>query len=194
MFVHPILIICFECKCTHWHRASRKPLPCIQEQCLAPRNLYAAAQYARNRYDSPGCIWTLYMPPPHSPLQATSTFNNKTCICYTFVISFHSFEIQYCYNWIWLSRIMPQAIDCDPAVRRKRHTKWPILNKLCNKYSDWRYCYFSPICLIIFHRNVFYAHEITRNRFVFFGDITLEIRARAVHYSIVITRELPLEQ
>ena len=45
-------------KCRHWHRASRKPLPRSQEpweQCLAPRNLYAAAQYARNRYDSTGC-------------------------------------------------------------------------------------------------------------------------------------------
>ena len=55
----PILIICFKYKCMHWHRASRKRLPRNQEQCLAPRNLYAAAQYARNRYDSPGCI-TVY--------------------------------------------------------------------------------------------------------------------------------------
>ena len=56
MFAHPILIIWFKYKCMYWHRAwSRKPLPHSQEQCLAPRNLYAAAQYARNRYDSPGC-------------------------------------------------------------------------------------------------------------------------------------------
>ena len=54
MFAHPILIICFKYKYTHWHRASRKSLPRSQEQCLAPRNLYAAAQNARNRYDSPG--------------------------------------------------------------------------------------------------------------------------------------------
>ena len=53
MFAHPILIICFKYKCTRWHGAYRKPLPRSQEQCLAPRNLYAAAQYARNRYDSP---------------------------------------------------------------------------------------------------------------------------------------------
>ena len=58
MIAHPILIICFEYKCMHWHRVSRKLLPRSQEQCLTPRNLYPAAQYARNRYDSPGwyCI------------------------------------------------------------------------------------------------------------------------------------------
>ena len=57
MFAHPILIICFKYKCMHWHRASRKPLLRSQEQCPAPRNLYAAAQYARNRYDTPGCSY-----------------------------------------------------------------------------------------------------------------------------------------
>ena len=61
MFTHPILIICFKYKCMHWQRASRKPLPRSQEQCLAPRNLYAAAQYARNRYDSPGWLSHRYL-------------------------------------------------------------------------------------------------------------------------------------
>ena len=44
----------------YWRRTSRKSLPRSQVQCLAPRNLYAAAQFARNRYDSPGsfhCNW-----------------------------------------------------------------------------------------------------------------------------------------
>ena len=65
MFAHPILIICLKYKCMHWNRASRKPLPRSQEQCLAPRNLYAAVQYARNRYDSPG--WHLFKMMQHHP-------------------------------------------------------------------------------------------------------------------------------
>ena len=49
--------------------------------------------------------------------------------------------------------------------------------------------------LIIFHRNAFYGPEINGNLIVYIGDLTFEIRARAVRHVIMErTRELPLEQ
>ena len=49
--------------------------------------------------------------------------------------------------------------------------------------------------LIRFHRNAFYSPEINENPIVYIGDLTFEIRARAVRHVIMEhTRELPLEQ
>ena len=53
---------------------------------------------------------------------------------------------------------------------------------------------YSPTWLITFHRNAFYAHEINGKLFVYMGNFTFKIRARAVRHVIAITRELPLGQ
>ena len=53
---------------------------------------------------------------------------------------------------------------------------------------------YSPTWLITFHRNAFYAHEINGKLFVYMGNVTFKIRARAVRHVIAITRELPLGQ
>ena len=50
--------------------------------------------------------------------------------------------------------------------------------------------------MIRFHRNAFYGPEINGNPIVYIGDLTFEIRARAVRHVIMVghMRELPLEQ
>ena len=49
--------------------------------------------------------------------------------------------------------------------------------------------------LIRFHRNAFYGPEINGNPTVYIGNLTFEIRTRAVRHVIMEhTREIPLEQ
>ena len=96
---------------------------------------------------------------------------------------------------------MPQAVDCESQpvtgackmllMSRRR----PYLNRLSTNQSE-KICFemYSPTWLVTFHRNAFYAHEINRKLFVYMGDFSFKIHARAVRHVIAITRELPLEQ
>ena len=97
---------------------------------------------------------------------------------------------------------MPQAVDCDPQASDRSQSS--VANSMQKGPSEIavvqirRTEYITKVIatwLIRFHRNAFYGPEINANPIVYIGDLTFEIRARAVRHVIMEhTRELPLEQ
>ena len=152
MFAHPILIICFKYKCMHWHRASRKPLPRSQEQCLHPRNLFAAAQYARNRYDSPGCTVTLTVIWA-SERHVVSNWQKLDCATACSANNKDNIEALHCWN-LWGESTSDQDFP-------KKGPLWRMLFHVMTS----SYCYESPGWIgnagVFFHRtNLVLSHYI----------------------------------
>ena len=149
MFAQLILIICFKYKCMHWHRASRKPLPRSQEQCLAPRNLYAAAQYARNRYDSLGCLSTqsLYDFQTEA-VSILQQFGENAVSGQGMAERGRSAVLDYV-EYITSSYVFPPltASNVRPRIRRSRQRVllWPQQCSVWSFYTSyWNFTYTAP--------------------------------------------------